>query len=181
METSANRIKRHQQIYDKPIEEQFEVLFIDDKANGKIFVHLLANKNASDYEEVFNVAIAFAKSGESVEILPEIADKETLKYRHKIFTNYPPYLLKNPDLRVNGIYLDIKRPESIKNITKNANSASLQGAIAVISDCRLNKKIDASILIKRALAIFNIENRKNYTPDELYFFVDGELIKYNRD
>ena len=44
METSANRIKRHQQIYDKPIEKQFEVLFIDKKTRGKIFVHLLVNK-----------------------------------------------------------------------------------------------------------------------------------------
>ena len=84
-------------------------------------------------------------------------------------------------MRINDIYIDIKRPESIKNITKNANSASLQGAIAVISDCRLKKKIDANILTKRALAVFNIENRLYYTPNELYFFVEGNLIKYNRD
>ena len=84
-------------------------------------------------------------------------------------------------MRANGIYLDIKRPESIKNITKNGNSASLQGATAVISDCRLNKKIDANILKKRASAIFNREKRQYYTPVELYFFVGGNLIKYNRD
>ena len=181
LEQFDDRIEREKEIYEKCIDKQFVNFFTDNETGGGVFIHLLVNKEAGDYKDVLNVALAFAKLGKDVKILPIIADRETLKYRQKIFTNYPPQLLKNPDIRIDEFYLDIKRPLEIKNITKNANSASSQGAIAVISDCNLNNKMNADILNKRALAIFNNENRENYLFNELYFFTEKKLIKYNRD
>ncbi|EKT4520784.1 hypothetical protein JE950_002443, partial [Flavobacterium psychrophilum] len=120
-------------------------------------------------------AKAFARTGKTAKLLPEIniKDKEA---RDIIFKGLKSKS-SNPDLLIGNEYVDVKRPSAIKNITGNANSASKQGATALISDIRLDKNLSNEILNERAKDIFK---NKNYTSDKLYFYRDGKIVIKNR-
>lgn len=164
-----------QKIYELPEGKQFETVK-EFKNGGSVKKHLLVNTNAEDYNDILNVSNAFAKQGKKVEILPEIHISEP-KARKKILSKLD-HKSSNPDLRIDGVYMDVKRPKAIKNITGNANQASKQSAVAVISDSQLDKKMNEEIMTKRAEAILNEKNKENYSSDEIYFFNDGKLFKY---
>lgn len=164
-----------QKIYELPADKQFETVKAF-KNGGSVKKHLLVNTNAEDYNDILNVSNAFAKQGKKVEILPEIHISEP-KARKKILSKLD-HKSSNPDLKVDGVYMDVKRPKAIKNITGNANQASKQSAVAVISDSQLDKKMNEEIMTKRAEAILNEKNKENYSSDEIYFFNDGKLFKY---
>ncbi|MCT2563964.1 phage minor head protein [Chryseobacterium herbae] len=164
-----------QKIYELPVDKQFEIVK-EFKGGGSVQKHLLVNTNAEDYNDILNVSNAFAKQGKKVEILPEIHISEP-NARKKILSKLD-HKSSNPDLKVDGVYMDVKRPKAIKNITGNANQASKQSAVAVISDSQLDKKMNKEIMTKRAEAILNEKNKENYSSDEIYFFNDGDLFKY---
>lgn len=173
METSANRIKRHQQIYEKPIYEQFEVLYKNKKTGSSVSVHLLTNKNAEDYKDILNAAKAFARKDNDVKLLPEIYVSEQ-KARQKIFKGLNSKT-SNPDLCIDTTYLDIKRPLTIENILKNAIRASNQGAEAVIIDKHFS--INRDSIQKLADSIF-ID--KNYKQSAVHFMIKRTLYTINR-
>lgn len=156
----------------KPRDEQF---FEKEKhSKGKVLEHLLTKKG-DDYTDILKVANEFAKKGKVAELLPEINQKERT-IRNLIFRNLRSKT-SNPDLRIGSIFYDIKRPKAIKNIVGNANGASKQGAIAVISDSQLDKALTDKIMLERAKDIFSNEN---YQFNEVVFLRDGELIVFNR-
>ena len=107
--------------------------------------------------------------------MPEINEKEKT-IRSLIFPNLKSKT-SNPDLKVGNLFFDIKRPKAIKNILGNANGASKQGAIAVISDSQLDKPLTDKIMQNRAIHIFK---DKNYQFDQVVFLKDGKLIIFNR-
>lgn len=164
-----------QKIYELPAEKQFEMVK-EFKNGGSVRKHLLVNTKADDYNDIMNVSNAFAKQGKKVEILPEIHISD-LDARKKILPNLG-HQSSNPDLRIDNVYMDVKRPKAIKNITGNANQASKQNAVAIISDAQLDKKMSEEIMIKRAEAILNDKNKENYSADEIYFFNEGKLSKF---
>lgn len=164
----------------KPREEQFKKLF-ETENGGQVLEHLLLRKG-KDYNSILTSAKEFAKQGKIAEILPELNQKELKAHRNVVFPNYD--LNKNPDLRVDGIYHDVKEVESLKKITSNANRASTQGAIAIIqydgSDLTEKKMIQQ---VKRIFGANNINENgvHNYPYKQVYFLHKGKLYKYNRD
>lgn len=83
---------------------------------------------------------------------------------------------KSGDFAERG-FVDVKRPSAIKNIVGNANSASKQGATALISDIRLDKNLTDEILRERTKDIFKNEN---YKSNRIYFYRSGKLVVENR-
>jgi SPP1 gp7 family putative phage head morphogenesis protein len=152
--------------------EQFKTVFKAKK--GAVLEHQLISKN-DDYKDILGVAKAYAQKGKIAEMLPEISEREKT-LRSIVFPNLQSKR-SNPDLKIGNQYFDVKRPSAIKNILGNANKASKQGAIAVISDSRLDKPLTDAIIQERAKDIFK---NKNYGYDTVVFYRNGELIVLNR-
>lgn len=172
-ESKSNATKfKNNKILKRDRNKQFETVEITK--NGLVRSHLLAKKG-DDYNDILTAAKAFAKKGKVAELLPEINEKEKA-IRNVVFPNHSSKS-SNPDLRINNAYYDIKRPKAIKNILGNANGASKQGAIAIISDSQLDKPLTDKVIENRAIHIFK---DKNYKFNEVVFLRDGELIVYNR-
>lgn len=152
--------------------EQFKTVFESKK--GAVLEHQLITKS-DDYKDILGVAKAYAQKGKIAEMLPEISEREKT-VRNVVFPNLQSKT-SNPDLKIGNQYFDVKRPSAIKNILGNANKASKQGAIAVISDSRLDKPLTDAIIQERAKDIFK---NKNYKYDSVVFYKDGELIVLNR-
>lgn len=152
--------------------EQFKEVFKAKK--GAVLEHRLMTKG-DDYKDILGVAKAYAKKGKITEMLPEIYKNERA-VRDIVFPNLQSKT-SNPDLKIGNQYFDVKRPSAIRNILGNANKASKQGAIAVISDSRLDKPLTDAIIQERAKDIFK---NKNYNYDTVVFYRGGELIVLNR-
>jgi SPP1 gp7 family putative phage head morphogenesis protein len=152
--------------------EQFKTVFKAKK--GEVLEHLLISKG-DDYKDILGVAKAYAQKGKVAEMLPEIYKNERA-VRDVVFPNLQSKT-SNPDLKIGNQYFDVKRPSAIRNILGNANKASKQGAIAVISDSRLDKPLTDAIIQERAKDIFK---SKNYGFDTVVFYRGGKLIVLNR-
>nr|WP_294922171.1 phage minor head protein [uncultured Flavobacterium sp.] len=152
--------------------EQFNT--VHETKTGKVLEHKLISKN-DDYQDILGVAKQYANKGKVAEILPEISEREKT-IRNVIFPNLQSKA-SNPDLKIGNEYFDVKRPSAIKNITGNANKASKQGAIAIISDSRLDKPLTDAIMQERAKDIFR---NKNYKYDSIVFYKEGKLVVINR-
>jgi len=163
-----------QSIFAKPLSEQYSTIY--SKNGGIVQVHKLVNLKAEDYNDVVDVAKVFANEGKIVSILPEVHVSE-IEARKKIFKGLANKS-SNPDLLIGNELMDVKRPENFQTITHNANKASKQNAIAVISDKSL--KFSDKTMDERAKSIFRDENKTNYTFDKVYFIKDGKVIKYKR-
>lgn len=171
---SSKRVEDIQEVLTKPIKEQYKTIF-NHTSGGRVDLHRLVNTESEDYKDVLNAAKAFAKTGKTAKLLPEIniKDKEA---REVIFKGLKSNS-SNPDLLVGNEFVDVKRPSVIKNIVGNANSASKQGATALISDVRLDKNLTDEILGERTKDIFKNEN---YKSNRIYFYRSGKLVVKNR-
>lgn len=154
----------------KPREEQFKKLF-ETENGGQVLEHFLLRKG-KDYESILTSAKEFAKQGKVAEILPELNQRELKEFRKIVFPNYD--LNKNPDLRIDGVYHDIKEVEQLHNFIKNANRASKQGAIPIL---RYDNTNDFGLIKAQIEAIFK---DKNYPYDIIYVLHKGKLYKYNK-
>lgn len=153
-------------------ESQFNVIY--EKESGKVKEHLLVRK-IDDYNDILTAGKHFAKQGLTAELMPEIHQKEK-SIRNILFPNLQSKT-SNPDLKVGNKYFDIKRPSAIKNILRRANEASKQGAIAIISDSRLDTSLTDKIIEERTKSIFE---SKYYQFDQVIFIRKGEFIIKNR-
>ncbi|AZI53891.1 hypothetical protein EIB75_10695 [Epilithonimonas vandammei] len=160
------------QVLKSPRENQFKTIFTDE-SGGTVKEHLLITKG-DDYSELLKVAKSFAKSGKNVELLPEINSKEKTA-RKIVFPNLQSEK-SNPDLRVGNSFFDLKRPAAIKNIVGNANKADKQGAIAIISDSRLDKVLTDAIMLERVRDIF----KGDYSFSKVLFYHKNKLSVFNR-
>ena len=141
----------------------------------------MVNIDAEDYKDILESAKAFAKKGKIAEILPEVKGGSLLEYRSKVFPDYN--LLNNPDLRIDNVYMDVKRPSAIKNIQGNANKAHKQLAIAIIHTGRFT--INEKQLQNRVKGVFGDNNvsqngTHNYPYNVIYFLVNGKLLEYKK-
>jgi len=130
-------------------EKQFDTLH-EYGNGGKVLQHKLIKRD-EDYEDIMRAAKLFAKQGKIVELMPEVYKNERT-IRNVIFPNLQSKT-SNPDLRIGNKYYDVKRPSSIKNIEGNANKASKQGSVAIISDSskKTNGRFYSSIPKSRGL------------------------------
>lgn len=163
-------------VYARPVNEQYVSVY-KNKNGGEVRKHLLVQPNNKDgdddYFDNINAAKAFAEKGMKVELLPRIYVTET-EARKKLFPNYEN-IKSNPDLRVDDVYMDNKRPFSSDNIRENIISAKSQSAIAIISDSRYSiTKTD----IEGAQHYLNTS--KTYHNDVLYLYIKGNIITLNR-
>ena len=157
-------------LLSKPRDEQFKKL-LETENGGQVLEHLLLRKG-KDYKSILASAEEFAKQGKIAEILPELNQRELKEFRKIVFPNYD--LNKNPDLRVDGIYHDVKEVEQLYNFIKNANRAAKQGAIPII---RFDGITDFNLIQKQVVSIFN---DKNYPYNVVYLLYKGKLYRYNK-
>lgn len=170
-------------LYEKTIlsrerERQFKKAFNTEK--GSVLKHLLYRKG-EDHKAIMETAKVFAKNGSYIEILPEINRKGFEKFREIVFPNFN--LNKNPDLRIDGVYYDVKRVSNFNEFTRNANRASKQNSIAILV---FNDTLDERKMLQLKDRIYGKNNiNKNGEPnyDKKIFYVlnKGKLHKYNRD
>lgn len=168
------------EVYERPRNQQFVTIIQNKK--GKISQHSLVNKG-EDYESILEIAKQFLADGsKNIELMPELNSQSLTSYRAKVFPKYK--LLKNPDLRIDEEYFDVKRIENVKNFQRNANRAYNQDAIAVLEyngDDLTQEKMQ-----QQAKRIFgknnvNSDGEHQYKKDVLYFSHKGKLYKYNRE
>ena len=153
------------QIYSLPIGQQFK------EVEKNVFRHVLKTTDEEDYNRLLDVAKAYAKEGSKVWILPEVHKSETT-FRAQIgFTSNT----KTPDLRINdGLFVDVKSPENYRKITKNANKAYEQGGIACISNHFITLKTSNLGGLTKS-----VYSQGVYRADEIHYYIDGTLYKYN--
>ena len=171
-ETKVQRRAREKIIYDKPLEEQYTTIYTNNITKATVKVHQLADTLAEDYKDVLAAAIAFAKDGNSSYFLP-IIDKNAVAVRKKVFVNYENKT-KNPDLLVEGIYMDVKRPKKIENIVNNAIKASNQNAEAIIMDTEI--AITENLARNKGKEILK---NNEYEQKSVHFIINSNVITVN--
>lgn len=107
-----------------PYDAQFKPL---KKYNdGHVRIHHLVSKKQKDWVDVSESAIVLAKKGNKVDIMPEINSEGII--RSIVFPELKN--LKSPDLRVNGVLMDVKKvvtsPLETKHITRAMEYADKQ-------------------------------------------------------
>ena len=153
------------EIYSMPINRQFE------EVGKNVFKHVLKATDEEDYARLLDVANAYADKGMKVWILPEI-HKSEVSIRKRIGL---PSKTHTPDLWIDKkVLIDAKSPLNYKRIESNANGASEQGGIACITNHFI--KLEPAKLADISKRILS---NGMYTKDEVHFYIDGYLYKYN--
>lgn len=166
-------LEQRQQIYARPLEEQFVDVYSDGKAIVKR--HLIKAVASEDYSRVLDVAKAFAQENQSnVYILPEINRHE------KDFCRSIGLSTDNgntPDIMLGiGSFIEVKSPKVEDKISKNAGKANGQSGVVCITNHRL--LLETTSLDNYAKRILSNEN---YQFDEAYFYIDGHLYKKTKE
>lgn len=111
--------------------EGFEKVYEDQDTKGCIWRHELVKETVDDYDEVYEIAIDFAKCGCTVKMLPILDGTHPL--RETVFFGAKEN--KCPDLCVNGEYVDVKTPDpdpSLNALDNNVKKGAKQANIVVI-------------------------------------------------
>ena len=161
-------VEQKHAIYSLPIDQQFE------EVEKNVFKHRLKAKDAEDYNRLLEVAKVYAATGEKVWILPEI-HKSEVEIRQILGLKSET---KTPDIKLanSNQLIDVKSPHSYRRITRNANKASEQGGIACITDHSSEFHIESSNIEELSKTILE---KETYEKDEIHFYIDGTLYKYN--
>ena len=167
-----------EEVLSQPRQEQFITIYETDNG-GKVLEHRLVQRERQDYQSILTAAKRFAEEGKIAEILPEINQRELNRYRETVFPDYA--LNKNPDLRIDEVYYDIKEIESLKTITRNANRAASQGSIAILQ----NDNEDINDIKSGTKKVFhknniNQEGIHNYPYDVIYILHKEKLYRCNK-
>ena len=158
--------KQKHEILSQPLDRQFDTIHV---GNNIVKMHRLYNPAQIDHNFVFNAAKLFARNAEDVLIMPEI-DTNELKAR-QLFGLVGN---SNPDLRIDGQWIDVKSPKQTKRLTRNAIRAAKQNAAACITDDRCAISVN-----KLKEYADNIFHNPLYSADVVYFVVKGKLYKFN--
>ena len=140
---------------------------------------------APDYAQILAVAKAYVAETDCW-INPEV-DRRAVEARKKLFSGLPAHLSRsNPDLTTRKYgYIDVKSPLNKSNIVSNANHACKQGAIVVLTDLMMDEELKHKMILQITDKIFSEQNKNhlgepNYHKDEIHWFINGKLLKYNR-
>ena len=169
-------------IYALPLHVQYEVVCVNIATRFRVWQHVLVAPAARDYWQVYAVAIAYTEHCDCW--INPIVNKHSTKGREKIYPGIEDNA--NPDLTTAQYgYIDVKSPFNKNNLVLNANQACKQGAIAVLTDLMLNEDLKHKMILQLTDKIFSEQNRNhlgepNYTQDQVHWFVNGKLLKYNR-
>lgn len=133
-----------------PEERRFER--IHDKGKGTVSRHVSVNTDAEDYRLVEKIAKELSHHGHTVEILPEVNEHD-IKLRKTLLPGVKQN--KNPDLRVNNKYVEVKNVEGAASYNQVSNAikrASHQADHVIIN---LEKNINRQVLERAAIGRFN--------------------------
>jgi hypothetical protein len=112
-------------------EAGYEMIFTHS-SGGLVLKHEFVDANTSDYREVYEIAVDKALCGCIVQILPVLNEHDPL--RVSIFAGAKKR--KCPDLRINGVYAEVKTPNDIlhaRKINKNIKAAHEQADYVIIN------------------------------------------------
>lgn len=157
------------EILSQPVEQQFDTVHSD---NTEIKIHRLRSAKQNDYNAVVDAATLFAKQGHKVLVMPEIHKDETKARQAFGLTINGQHT--NPDLKIDGNWVDVKSPLQTDRIVRNAVRAAKQNAIACITDDKCT--IDSKQLKHYAERILQ---NTSYNFNTVYFIIQGKLYKYN--
>lgn len=153
-----------------PQQRQYEPVY--KGRNGKAERHTAVDTNAPDYRVLERIATELAQKGAKVEILPELNENDPA--REELFKGAKPN--KNPDLRVDGKYYEVKDPETPygKNTLSNNIHRGVQQANHVIVN--LNQHVDNVELGNIAKGRF----KTHPELQEVQFRYKGKYIVFTR-
>lgn len=160
--------------FEKPLSEQYSAIY-KTKSGGEVEVHELAGIGKDEYNAKIQAAKLFADQGKKVKVLP--ARVGDAKFREKLYPGYSNNY-KNPDFLIDGKYYDLKAIENVDNIRVNANKASKQDAIAIISDFRL-KGLNSGDVERLGDGITS-QDKDLYKFNSVWFVINNELKEYKR-
>lgn len=169
-------------IYALPLDVQYKIVCVNIATRCKVWQHVLVDPTARDYWQVRTVAIAYTEHCDCW--INPVVMPQAVAARQKLYLGITDNA--NPDLTTDKYgYIDVKSPSSKSNIVSNANLASRQGGIAVITDLLLKEELKHKMILQITAKIFSKQNQNhlgepNYTQDQIHWFVNGKLLKYNR-
>lgn len=166
-------LEERREIYARPVNLQFLPVFMHGEA--VVLKHIIKSSIAEDYPRVFDVAKALSIYFQSpVYILPEINACE------QDFRNLLGLSNENgctPDIMLsNGVFVDVKSPQKMDKLARNAGKASRQSAIACITDHRLHLEIKNLDLYAQ-----RVFGNDAYIFDTVYFFIQNHLYKKTKE
>lgn len=123
-------------------EAGYEVIY-GHASGGKVWRHELVDVKGIDYNDVLEIAMDKANIGCEVHMLPTLPEDHAL--RHVIFANAKER--KCPDLKINGIYTEIKTPIGDLHSRKINNNVKFAYAQANNVIIRLNSPFNIEYLI----------------------------------
>ncbi len=123
-----------------PYQHRFNTIY-ESKSGGSVKVHA-DYKEGKDHELINSIAHEKADVGDNVEILPIVHIKEPEK-RDALLPEAK--FGKNPDLRINGKYVEVEHPESvnINAISRRIKNGAKQADHLIIN---LNENVDNALL-----------------------------------
>ncbi len=151
-----------------PYEHRYEHVYTG-KNGGKVYQHLDVDPNGTDYKIVTKIAMEKADKGDIVHILPEIKSPDDP--RRKLALKGAKYG-KNPDLRINGEYVEVKDPESYKKVITRIHEGATQADKVIIN---LRKPFNMSD--KAAWTIFRDKKELKYFE----LREKGKYIRFSRE
>jgi hypothetical protein len=159
-----------------PEEEQYLTTYEPKRGNGNVTVNRkTAMADKPDLKQLQQAAEAMADFGKTVQILPEIHAAEAA-LRDELLPDTKPG--KNPDMRVDGKYVEVKTPEKPLSLSKLESAISKGVKQANDLVILLEEEFETEALKKAA------DNRFELYPDlETVGFVtvDGEYVEFRND
>ena len=143
------------------------------RKGGYVHAHVqVLTKKGDDFDDLYLVSTDLADGRKKVEMLPPIPETET-EIRSKILPNVFPN--KNPDLRVDGEYYEVKRPRSltINAISQNIRKASHQASNVIII---LEREINLSTLENITKERF----KQHANLNKVIFYYQGKFYAFER-
>ena len=169
-------------IYALPLHMQYEVVCVNIATRHRVLQHILVDPTARDYKQVRAVAIAYTEECDCW--INPVVMPQAVTARQKLYPGIEDNA--NPDLKTDKYgYIDVKSPSNKSNVVSNANLACRQGGIAVVTDLLLKEVLKHKMILQLTAKIFSKQNKNhfgepNYFKDEIHWFVNGKLLKYNR-
>lgn len=157
-------------VLNLPVERQFEEVYRN--GNGVVRQHMLVDKEDKDFPTVHQIALDMADKGHVVEIMPVI-HKNDVEARKAV---YPGVIgNKNPDLRIDGKYVEVERPETSKKtaISRRIRLGAKQADSVIIS---LPEEADEKMLRDTAKGRFNT----NPDIEQVEYEWNGKYTAYRR-
>lgn len=108
-----NRIKLRHKILDKPLQEQYEIVYREKERH--LLKHELLDAATSEYKLLFHTGILLLRLFKKIEMLPSLNEMD-ITYRSRVMPGAKSN--KNPDYRIDGKFWELEQPTFPYNYKK---------------------------------------------------------------